>query len=110
MTSSATADPELKSRLLQNTDFELWEIYGMTETACATAVRFTADDNVGHVGKPIEGTTVRIRHESADGRGEIEVLSDCLCDGYRRIDFLCFVQAHRNPLPGRGNWPDCLSR
>ena len=82
VTSSATADPELKSRLLQNTDFELWEIYGMTETACATAVRFTVDENLGHVGKPIEGTTVRIRHESADGRGEIEVLSDCLCDGY----------------------------
>lgn len=82
VTSSATADPDLKSRLLQNSSFELWEIYGMTETACATAVQFTSNKNVGHVGRAIEGTRIRINQADSSESGEIEVLSDCLCDGY----------------------------
>lgn len=86
--SSATADADLKARLLKNTDFELWEIYGMTETACATAVRFSKTENVSHVGKAISGTNIRISPDSEEGQGEIEVLSDCLCDGYLNNDSL----------------------
>jgi len=82
VTSSAPAEPEFKRALLERGDFSFWEIYGMTETACATAVRYTRGDDTTHLGSAIPGSNVRIARPSEDGSGEIEVLSDCLCDGY----------------------------
>jgi long-subunit acyl-CoA synthetase (AMP-forming) len=54
----------------------------MTETACATAVRYEHGDSTGHVGKSLPNCSVRLSNRSADGVGEIEVFSDYLCNGY----------------------------
>ena len=35
-----------------------------------------------HLGKAIEGTRIRITDQDSKGIGEIEVHSDCMCDGY----------------------------
>ena len=82
VTSSAPAEPEFKRAILDKAEFDFWEIYGMSETACATAVRYKKGDDTSHLGAAIAGTTIRISGNSLDGSGEIEVLSDCLCDGY----------------------------
>ena len=82
VTSSAPAEPEFKRTILEMGDFSFWEIYGMTETACATAVRYTRDNDTTHLGSAVPGSDIRIARPSEDGSGEIEVLSDCLCDGY----------------------------
>jgi acyl-CoA synthetase (AMP-forming)/AMP-acid ligase II len=82
VTSSAPAEPEFKRAILDLAKFEFWEIYGMSETACATAVRYKPGEDTSHLGKQIQGTTLRIATTSPDGSGEIEVRSDCICDGY----------------------------
>jgi len=79
VTSSAPAEPEFKKQILDSASFDFWEIYGMTETACATAIRYSFGVDTAHLGLAIAGTEIRI---SGDGVGEIEVKSDCLCDGY----------------------------
>ena len=80
VTSSAPAEPEFKRRILDRARFDFWEIYGMTETACATAIRYAPGANTGHLGRAIPGTTVRIAGPGPIG--EIEVCSDVACDGY----------------------------
>jgi acyl-CoA synthetase (AMP-forming)/AMP-acid ligase II len=80
VTSSAPAEPEFKRRILDRARFDFWEIYGMTETACATAIRYAPGADTGHLGRAIPGTTVRIAGPGPIG--EIEVCSDVACDGY----------------------------
>jgi acyl-CoA synthetase (AMP-forming)/AMP-acid ligase II len=82
VTSSAPAEPEFKRAILDFAKFEFWEIYGMSETACVTAVRYRPNEDITHLGKQIQGTTLRIAAANPDGSGQIEVRSDCLCDGY----------------------------
>lgn len=82
VTSSAPAEPEFKRAILNKSDFSFWEIYGMSETACATAVRYLKGDNLVHLGPAVLGSHIRIAADTSDGIGEIEVWSDCLCDGY----------------------------
>jgi long-chain acyl-CoA synthetase len=82
VTSSAPADEGFKTKILNNGDFEFWEIYGMTETACATAVRYEHGDSTGHVGRALPNCSVRLSEEGANGVGEIEVSGDYLCNGY----------------------------
>ena len=82
VTSSAPAEPEFKRAVLENAGFAFWEIYGMTETACATAVRYRRGDSTEHLGRAIAGSAIRIADPDTGGAGEIQVLSDCLCDGY----------------------------
>lgn len=80
VTSSAPAEAEFKRRILDRVRFGFWEIYGMTETACATAIRYSPGSDTGHLGKAIRGTTVRIAGPGPIG--EIEISSDVACDGY----------------------------
>lgn len=82
VTSSAPAEPEFKRAILDSAEFEFWEIYGMSETACATSVRYERGYPTDSLGLAIQGTKIRISGDNPDGSGEIEVLSDCLCDGY----------------------------
>lgn len=82
VTSSAPAEPDFKRAILEDASFSFWEIYGMSETACATAVRYQKGDDVGHLGLAVEGSAIRITGNNMDGIGEIEVFSDCICDGY----------------------------
>jgi len=82
VTSSAPAEPEFKRAILDSAEFEFWEIYGMSETACATSVRYEKGHPTDSLGLAIQGTKIRISGDNPDGSGEIEVLSDCLCDGY----------------------------
>jgi acyl-CoA synthetase (AMP-forming)/AMP-acid ligase II len=79
VTSSAPAEPEFKRQILYRAGFAFWEIYGMTETACATAILYSFGANTDHLGSALPGTEIRIK---GVGIGEIEVKSDCLCDGY----------------------------
>ena len=82
VTSSAPAEPEFKRAILDGASFSFWEIYGMSETACATAVQYFQGNDTKHLGIAVEGSAIRINAGSMDGIGEIEVLSDCICDGY----------------------------
>ncbi len=82
VTSSALAEPEFKRMILDRFDFDFWEIYGMSETACATAVQYKKGSDTQYLGLAISGSKVRISGGDHQQDGEIEVLSDCLCDGY----------------------------
>lgn len=82
VTSSAPAEPDFKREILDQATFDFWEVYGMTETACATAVRYVQGDDTAHLGRAVDGSTIRIGVGGTYGAGEIEVYSDCLCDGY----------------------------
>jgi acyl-CoA synthetase (AMP-forming)/AMP-acid ligase II len=82
VTSSSSAESEFKQTILDKADFQFWEIYGMTETACATAVHYLKGESTKHLGRAIQGTNIRIFSPNGQTDGEIEVLSDCLCDGY----------------------------
>ena len=82
VTSSAPAEPEFKRSVLDKVNFEFWEIYGMTETACVTAVRYRKGDGTEHLGQAVLGTNLRISNTDASTGGEIEIQSDCLSDGY----------------------------
>jgi len=82
VTSSAPAEPEFKRAILDSAEFEFWEIYGMSETACATSVRYEKGHPTDSLGLAIQGTKIRISGDNPDNSGEIEVLSDCICDGY----------------------------
>lgn len=82
VTSSAPAEAEFKARILDQAKFEFWEIYGMTETACATSVRYVPGSSTGHLGTPIRGSAIRVRRPDDGGVGEIEVHNDCMCEGY----------------------------
>ena len=80
VTSSAPAEPEFKRRILDRAKFYFWEIYGMTETACATAILYAPGSDTRHLGKAIPGTSIRIAGPGPIG--EIEISSDVACDGY----------------------------
>ena len=82
VTSSAPAEPEFKRSVLNKVNFEFWEIYGMTETACVTAVRYRKGDGTEHLGRAVLGTNLRVSNANASTGGEIEIQSDCLSDGY----------------------------
>lgn len=82
VSSSAPAEPDFKIAILDKATFDFWEIYGMTETACVTSRLYTKGEDTLHLGAPISGTKIRIAHVDNSSTGEIEVLSDCLCDGY----------------------------
>lgn len=82
VTSSAPAEPEFKRSVLDKVSFEFWEIYGMTETACVTAVRYKKGDSAEHLGQALSGTDLRIANTNTSSAGEIEIHSDCLSDRY----------------------------
>lgn len=82
VTSSAPAEPDFKREILDRASFDFWEIYGMTETACVTAVKYTKGEDTAHLGQAVFGSEIRICAEDPKDAGEIEVYSDCLCDGY----------------------------
>ncbi len=82
VTSSAPAEAEFKKQLLDAADFEFWEVYGMTETACVTAVRYVPGADTAHLGKAVPGSQIRIANPDDSGAGEIQVLSDFLADSY----------------------------
>ncbi|GGB45654.1 malonyl-CoA synthase [Roseibium aquae] len=76
VTSSAPAEAEFKTKVLDAAAFEFWEIYGMTEAACVTAVRYQKGLDTAHLGTALPGVEIRIRD------GEIQLKSAYLCDGY----------------------------
>ena len=84
ITSSAPADPVLKEKVIDIGRFNFWEIYGMTETACVTAIKYVKTKNVESLGKPINGTNIKIKKEKKGIVGEILVKSEYLADGYFR--------------------------
>ena len=82
VSSSAPAEPEFKRSVLDELGFEFWEIYGMTETACVTAVRYNKGDSTENIGQALPGTSLRVANKDTGQSGEIEILSNCLCDFY----------------------------
>ena len=54
----------------------------MSETACAIVLRYLKGGNLVHLVPAVLGSHIRIAADTSDGIGEIEVWSDCLCDGY----------------------------
>ncbi len=84
ITSSAPADPLLKEKVIDIGRFNFWEIYGMTETACVTAIKYVKNKSIESLGRPINGSNIKIKKKKKDTVGEILVESDCLADGYFR--------------------------
>jgi len=76
VSSSAPAEAGFKTKVLDQSSFEFWEIYGLSEAACATAVRYRKGANTAHVGEALPGVKLRI-HD-----GEIQLKSEYLCNGY----------------------------
>ena len=90
VSSSSPIEASLIADITKTCGVMFSEIYGTTETACATYLE-PLDGNIQSVGKAIPGSVVRIKDQGKDGIGEITIKNDCMLDGYIGIsldDFL----------------------
>lgn len=90
VSSSSPIEASLIAGITEACGVMFSEIYGTTETACATYLE-PLDGNIQSVGKAIPGSAVRIKDQGKDGIGEITIKNDCMLDGYIGIsldDFL----------------------
>lgn len=87
VSSSSPLDPSLISAISTNSSIAFCEIYGTTETACATYLN-KATGPTNSVGFPVPGCDIRIESPNAEGVGEILIKNDCMFNGYMNIDCL----------------------
>lgn len=100
--SSAPCSPELKHFLFTQ-DIELWETYGCTETAFATAIKLDDSSHIDHVGSPVSGVEIQIDEQSS----EIKIKTPYLCQGYLAQDALfqsSFDKKGFFKSGDKGNW------
>lgn len=81
VSSSSPIEASLIADITKTCGVMFSEIYGTTETACATYLE-PLDGNIQSVGKAIPGSVVRIKDQGEDGIGEIIIKNDCMLDGY----------------------------
>ena len=62
----------------------LFEGYGMTETTAGATLNYTNNNRIGSVGKPFEGSGLRIADPNENGEGEIQFNGRHIMDGYYR--------------------------
>ena len=62
----------------------LFEGYGMTETTAGATLNYDNNNRIGSVGKPFEGSGLRIADPNESGDGEIQFNGRHIMDGYYR--------------------------
>lgn len=90
--SSAPCSLALKQFLFDR-NIDLWETYGCTETAFATATKISNLNQLDHVGDPVEGVDIIVDPDTE----EIKVKTPFLCQGYLGQESL-----FRKSLDGNG--------
>ncbi|MBA60690.1 MAG: hypothetical protein CMB30_03235 [Euryarchaeota archaeon] len=83
VTGAAPINPDIL-KLFSKLGVPLFEGYGMTETTAGATLGSPAHNRIGSVGKPFEGTGLRIADPDKDGNGEIQFSGRHIMPGYYR--------------------------
>jgi long-chain acyl-CoA synthetase len=83
ITGAAPINPDILS-LFHKLGIPLFEGYGMTETTAGATLNYNNNNRIGSVGKPLEGTDLRIDKPNEKGEGEIQFNGRHIMAGYYR--------------------------
>jgi long-chain acyl-CoA synthetase len=83
ITGAAPINPDILE-LFHNLDIPLYEGYGMTETTAGATLNYGGNNRIGSVGKPLEGSGLRIADPNETGDGEIQFNGRHVMAGYYR--------------------------
>ena len=83
ITGAAPINPDILS-LFHKLGIPLFEGYGMTETTAGATLNYNNNNRIGSVGKPLEGTGLRIDKPNENGEGEIQFNGRHIMAGYYR--------------------------
>ena len=83
ITGAAPINPDILE-LFHTLDIPLYEGYGMTETTAGATLNYGGNNRIGSVGKPLEGSGLRIADPNEKGDGEIQFNGRHVMAGYYR--------------------------
>jgi long-chain acyl-CoA synthetase len=81
ITGAAPINPDIL-RLFHTLGIPLYEGYGMTETTAGATINYAGNMKIGSVGKPFEGSGLRISDKDEKGLGEIQFHGRHVMKGY----------------------------
>jgi long-chain acyl-CoA synthetase len=81
ITGAAPINPDIL-RLFHTLGIPLYEGYGMTETTAGATINYSGNMKIGSVGKPFEGSELRIADKNEKGLGEIQFHGRHVMKGY----------------------------
>ena len=70
---------------LSELGYTVLQAYGLTETTAAATMTPVRENQVGTVGKPIRGVTIRIESPNAEGVGEVCIRGPIVMKGYYHL-------------------------
>ena len=70
---------------LSDLGYTVLQAYGLTETSAAATITPVRENQVGTVGKPIRGVTIRIESPNEEGVGEVCIHGPIVMKGYYRL-------------------------
>ena len=83
ITGAAPINPDILE-LFHTLGIPLYEGYGMTETTAGATLNYGGHNKIGSVGKPLEGSGLRIADPNEKGDGEIQFNGRHVMAGYYR--------------------------
>ena len=83
ITGAAPINPDILE-LFHALGIPLYEGYGMTETTAGATLNYGGNNKIGSVGKPLEGSGLRIADPNEKGDGEIQFNGRHVMAGYYR--------------------------
>ncbi|MFL2533165.1 MAG: AMP-dependent synthetase/ligase [Candidatus Thalassarchaeum sp.] len=83
ITGAAPINPDILE-LFHTLGIPLYEGYGMTETTAGATLNYGGNNRIGSVGKPLEGSDLRIADPNEKGDGEIQFHGRHVMAGYYR--------------------------
>ena len=83
ITGAAPINPDILE-LFHTLGIPLYEGYGMTETTAGATLNYGGNNKIGSVGKPLEGSGLRIADPNEKGDGEIQFNGRHVMAGYYR--------------------------
>ncbi len=83
ITGAAPINPDILT-LFHKLGIPLYEGYGMTETTAGATLNYGGNNKIGSVGKPLEGSGLRIADPNEKGDGEIQFNGRHVMAGYYR--------------------------
>ena len=83
ITGAAPINPDILE-LFHTLGIPLYEGYGMTETTAGATLNYGGNNRIGSVGKPLEGSGLRIADPNEKGDGEIQFNGRHVMAGYYR--------------------------
>jgi len=83
ITGAAPINPDILT-LFHKLGIPLYEGYGMTETTAGATLNYGGNNRIGSVGKPLEGSGLRIADPNEKGDGEIQFNGRHVMAGYYR--------------------------